>query len=81
MQSIEDLTVAVEAAEAAAEQVAALGYLQARIAGIKSRYKSFDVPVPEDVMALDAEVQASITATKADMVAKAEVSTVSIKQA
>jgi hypothetical protein len=36
MKTIDELTAAVESAEGAADQMAAIGYLQARLAGAKS---------------------------------------------
>lgn len=58
--TIEQLTTLVETLETESEAAMALGMLQARIAGVKSRYKSLGFACPAEVDAAYTEVCAEI---------------------
>ena len=63
--TLDEITAAVAAVEAQADQVRAYGMLKARLAGAKSALASFGVPV--DTATLDAAIDASLSSKKADM--------------
>jgi hypothetical protein len=58
----------VSAAEAEAEVATKKAYLLARLAGVKSRYLSLDLPVPKGVEELKLQLEADVVAEKAEKV-------------
>ena len=63
--TLDEITAAVAAVEAQADQVRAFGMLKARLAGAKSAIASFGVAV--DTSALDAQIDVALAAKKSDI--------------
>lgn len=66
-KTIDQIKAAVTSAEAIADQMAELGYLQGRVAGVKSRYAAFGVSVPATVTTTDTDITDAIAQLKIDL--------------